>query len=378
MWTAAAAMVVVVAAAAPPPPLMLLQPPLMLDLAICPATPSGHEGFFTAGVNTVSQPSVPLPRLKLDDDDPVPSLAAPAGLKCDVHPQRNCPTLKPLQVYPNSSLTDCCARCAAFGPTCTAWTMDGENGGHPFHCFLNADCNRVMRTVANGSFSAVMNGSFPTIPTTCDDGRHDCAECTGPDLKATDGPCVWTDALASLGPNLERRCLSRSVWYNHSRAWPNLRLVQDCAHPPTLPEPIVRTSEGWVGRWLRGIGGVPNSALTDTPLAGNGYIGALLADGMADGLTPDAPAVSVWLNSNANWGCANNTATKFPGRLTEAVCSAVGLGGCRCPFRRSGSTARSWPSSGSPAHSCGRSRRLTMAERRWRHSPSCTRGQTSW
>ena len=121
------------AAAAPPPPLMLLQPPLMLDLANCPATPSGHEGFFTAGVNTVSQPSVPLPRLKLDDDDPAPSLAAPAGLKCDVHPQRNCPTLKPLQVYPNSSLTDCCARCAAFGPTCTAWTMDGENGGHPFH-----------------------------------------------------------------------------------------------------------------------------------------------------------------------------------------------------------------------------------------------------
>jgi hypothetical protein len=163
--------------------------------------------------------------------------------------------------------------------------MDGENGGHPFHCFLNADCNRVMRTVANGSFSAVMNGTFPTIPTTCDDG-HGCAACTGPTLKATDGPCVYTDAPASLGPSLERRCLSRSVWNNHSRAWPNLRLVQDCAHPPTLPEPIVRTSEGWVGRWPRGIGGVPNSALTDTPLAGNGYIGALLADGMADGLTP--------------------------------------------------------------------------------------------
>jgi hypothetical protein len=105
------------------------------------------------------------------------------------------------------------------------------------------------------------------------------------------------------------------------------RPVEDCAHPPTLYEPIVSTSEGWVGRWPRGIGGVPNSALTDTPLTGNGYIGVLLADGIADGLSPDAPAVDVWLNSNANWGCANNMASKFPGRLTEAVCSAVGLGG---------------------------------------------------
>eukprot|EP01051_Picozoa_sp_SAG22_P003092 SAG22_NODE_146_length_17566_cov_17.597847_8_plen_175_part_00 len=80
------------------------------------ASLSGPGGASAIPAFCMPNRSSSVGRLKLDDDDSAPTL------KCDVHPQRNCPTLRPLQVYPNSSLADCCARCAAFGPTCKAWT----------------------------------------------------------------------------------------------------------------------------------------------------------------------------------------------------------------------------------------------------------------
>jgi hypothetical protein len=81
-----------------------------------------------------------------------------------------------------------------------------------------------------------------------------------------------------------------------------------------------------VGVWNTTISGVPNSQLADAPSLGNGYAGIVLADGPFDSL-PLLRTVDLWLNTNANWGCGNNTATGIPGRLTPAVCSMVGFGG---------------------------------------------------
>ena len=87
---------------------------------------------------------------------------------------------------------------------------------------------------------------------------------------------------------------------------------------------------GWaalpVGVWNGSISGVPNHKLPDAPTLGNGYAGVLLADGPFDS-SPTLRTVDLWLNTNANWGCTNNTAVGIPGRLTPAVCSLVGLGG---------------------------------------------------
>ena len=81
-----------------------------------------------------------------------------------------------------------------------------------------------------------------------------------------------------------------------------------------------------VGTWNSTISGVPNSKLPDAPSLGNGYAGVVVADGPFDSL-PVPGSVDLWINTNANWGCSNNTATGIPGRLTPAVCSMVGFGG---------------------------------------------------
>ena len=81
-----------------------------------------------------------------------------------------------------------------------------------------------------------------------------------------------------------------------------------------------------VGTWNTTIGGVPSTQLPNAPSLGNGYAGIVLADGPFDNL-PVTGGVTLWINTNANWGCSNNTASGIPGRLTPAVCSMVGFGG---------------------------------------------------
>ena len=76
-----------------------------------------------------------------------------------------------------------------------------------------------------------------------------------------------------------------------------------------------------IGVWNTTIGGVPNSKLPNAPQLGNGYTGIVLADGPFDTL-PLLQTVDLWINTNAMWGCDNNT-----GGLTPALCAMVGLGG---------------------------------------------------
>ena len=124
----------------------------------------------------------------LPTEDEAPGrLAQP---QCVVNPQRNCPTLTPLDVFPNSTWQQCCRRCAAHAG-CAAWTLDGVNGDHPGHCFLNKDCKHVMKTMPNGSSSGVMKGAFPVIPKECGDFRT-CAACRNATNNGKSGaPCVF-------------------------------------------------------------------------------------------------------------------------------------------------------------------------------------------
>ena len=79
---------------------------------------------------------------------------------------------------------------------------------------------------------------------------------------------------------------------------------------------------------------MPSTQLADAPTLGNGYTGVLLSKGPFDSM-PVNPAIDLWINTNANWGCDDNTAKQNittgagwnPGKLTPAVCSLVGLGG---------------------------------------------------
>ena len=135
-----------------------------------------------SGAEALPARAVPVP-LKHDD--------AGAQPQCIVNPQRNCPTLTPLDVFPNSTWQQCCRRCAAHAG-CAAWTLDGVNGDHPGHCFLNKDCKHVMKTMPNGSSSGVMKGAFPVIPKECGDFRT-CAACHNATNNGKSGaaPCVF-------------------------------------------------------------------------------------------------------------------------------------------------------------------------------------------
>ena len=106
------------------------------------------------------------------------------------------------------------------------------------------------------------------------------------------------------------------------------------------PPPCTRNQSDrahcWVGHWRHGIGGVPATSQPWAPLLGNGYAGVLLAEGAADGLDRadnSSAAVDLWVNTNAMWGCKNNTASRFQfplgpsGRLTPAICNLLGFGG---------------------------------------------------
>lgn len=207
--------------------------------------------------------------------------------------------------------------------------------------------------MVNGSSSGVMNGSFPAIPTTCEDGLRSCSACLATRNAAPGGKCVWlSGSYSGSGSNPGHGgCYPEQRWQQKKPAFPNIHAVTEpaaCEVPlPPVPPPPPCTRMGsnrancWVGHWRHGIGGVPYQNLPDAPMLGNGYLGLLLAESGADGLVhsggaPLGSGVDLWVNTNAMWACMNNTQSggssgtlqpAFPGRLTDAVCNLAGFGG---------------------------------------------------
>eukprot|EP01043_Picozoa_sp_COSAG02_P024682 COSAG02_NODE_1358_length_13076_cov_6.377745_4_plen_493_part_00 len=194
----------------------------------------------------------------------------------------------------------------------------------------------------------------------CSSKDYHCADClaTNDTRPVWAGRCVWLsaavcDPVGSAGAGHCHRCAPQVWWSQYKQNYQGVFTTNNCSkYPPGLPPPappppspsppppppctaaLGQRAACWTGQWQGDVSGLPSTQLPDAPTLGNGYTGVLLGKGPFDGL-PINPAIDLWINTNANWGCDVNTAKRNittgpgwnPGKLTPAVCSLVSLGG---------------------------------------------------
>ena len=198
------------------------------------------------------------------------------------------------------------------------------------------------------------------VAVACSSQDYHCADClaTNDTRPVWASRCVWLsgpvcDPVGSSGPDHCHRCAPELWWSEYKQNYQAVFTTTNCSkYPPGAPPPVPpppappppppppctaalgERAACWTGRWQGDVSGLPSTQLPDAPTLGNGYAGVLLARGPFDSL-PLNPAIDLWINTNANWGCDDNTAKQNittgpgwnPGKLTPAVCSLVGLGG---------------------------------------------------